>query len=104
MPRAPVEPEEVPDKPVPVLPEEPEEPEDWFCASASWLLTVPKTLWTVLPSEARTEMATTEMKARMSAYSTRVWPRFIFAFRKSVLITEEDDFSSERLQSGGLKH
>ncbi len=35
---------------------------------------VEKTLFTAFPSRIRTEMATTETKARIKAYSTRVWP------------------------------
>jgi hypothetical protein len=39
---------------------------------ASWLVIVLKMLFTWLPRLLRAEMATREMKAKMSAYSTRV--------------------------------
>ena len=48
---------------------------------------VVNTLFTWLPRAMRTEMATTEMKARIKAYSTRVWPFLLFA-RRSALYHE----------------
>ena len=46
---------------------------------------VVNTLLTWLPSAINTEMATTEMKARIKAYSTRVWPFLLFIRRKALL-------------------
>src|SRR5271169_6842476 len=40
---------------------------------------------TWLPKAIRTEMATTEMKARIKAYSTRVWPFLLFIRRSAFL-------------------
>src|SRR5271170_2467530 len=40
---------------------------------------------TWLPRAIRTEMATTEMKARIKAYSTRVWPFLLFIRRSASL-------------------
>src|ERR1700692_2125553 len=40
---------------------------------------------TWLPRAIRTEMATTEMKARIKAYSTRVWPFLLFIRRSAIL-------------------
>src|SRR5271170_2036428 len=37
------------------------------------------------PRAIRTDMATTEMKARIRAYSTRVWPFLLFIRRKALL-------------------
>src|SRR5260221_714113 len=38
-----------------------------------------------LPNAIKTEMATTEMKARIKAYSTRVWPFLLFIRRNADL-------------------
>ena len=46
---------------------------------------VVNTPFTWLPRAIRTEMATTEMKARIKAYSTRVWPFLLFIRRKARL-------------------
>src|SRR5450755_1590420 len=46
---------------------------------------VENTLLTWLPKAIRTEMATTEMKARIKAYSTRVWPFLLFIRRSAIL-------------------
>src|SRR5271155_5510474 len=46
---------------------------------------VVNTLFTWLPKAMRTEMATTEMKARIKAYSTRVWPFLLFIRRNALL-------------------
>src|SRR5271170_2266575 len=46
---------------------------------------VVKTPLTWLPKAIRTEMATTEMKARIKAYSTRVWPFLLFIRRSAFL-------------------
>src|SRR5471032_1303757 len=46
---------------------------------------VVKTPLTWLPRAIRTEMATTEMKARIKAYSTRVWP-FLLLKRRSAFL------------------
>src|SRR5476649_2391074 len=46
---------------------------------------VVNTALTWLPKAIRTEMATTEMKARIKAYSTRVWPFLLFIRRSALL-------------------
>jgi hypothetical protein len=76
--------------PDPDDPDDPEDPEPAAVAPplpamASWLVMVVNTAFTWVPMVARTEMATTEIKARINAYSTKVWPLLFVRVRNMAL-------------------